>query len=405
MAKNVEKRIVQMDYDNKNFERNANQSMSTLERLKRHLEFKGAEKGFENIKRASENLKLDTRIGGSLEKVKVGFSAMGVVGATVLSNLTTSAMNLGSKLVSALTIDPIKMGFSEYETQINAIKTIMANTKFKGTTMDQITTALDELNTYADKTIYNFSQMTANIGKFTSAGVDLDRSVRAIKGLSNLAGMSGANANQVNSAMFQMSQMLSAGYMMTMDWNSLVNANMAGEQLQKAIAETARLRGVAIDQMIADKGSFKATLEEGWLTSEIFLDTLDKFSGDMTEAQLAQMGYTEEQIQGILELGRTAVAATTEVISFTQLMDTLRESMQSGWTKSWTHVLGGYDAAKDMWTGAYKALDDIIQKSADARNKIIEDWAGAGGRVAMINSFKNIFNAFKNIIVPIKEAF
>ena len=405
MAKNVEKRIVQMEFDNKNFERNANQSMSTLERLKRHLEFKGAEKGFENIKRASENLKLDTRIGGSLEKVKVGFSAMGVVGATVLSNLTTSAMNLGSKLFSALTIDPIKMGFSEYETQINAIKTIMANTKFKGTTMDEITSALDELNTYADKTIYNFSQMTTNIGRFTAAGVDLDKSVRAIKGLSNLAGMSGANSNQVNSAMFQMSQMLSAGYMMTMDWNSLVNANMAGEQLQKAITETARLRGVAIDQMIADKGSFKATLEEGWLTSDIFLDTLDKFSGDLTEAQLAQMGYTEEQIQGILELGRTAVAATTEVISFTQLMDTLRESMQSGWTKSWMHVLGGYDAAKDMWTGVYKALDDIIQKSADARNKIIEDWAGAGGRVAMINSFKNIFNALKNIIVPIKEAF
>ena len=405
MAKNVEKRIVQMEFDNKNFERNANQSMSTLERLKKHLEFKGAEKGFENIKRASENLKLDTRIGGSLEKVKVGFSAMGVVGATVLSNLTTSAMKLGIKLVDALAIDPIKMGFSEYETQINAIQTILANTKFKGTTMDQITTALDELNEYADKTKYNFSQMTANIGKFTAAGVDLDKSVRAIKGLSNLAGMSGANPNQANSAMYQMSQMLSAGYMMAMDWNSLVNANMAGEQLQKAIIETARLRGVAIDQMIADKGSFKATLEEGWLTSEIFLDTLDKFSGEMTEAQLAQMGYTEEQIQGILELGRTAVAATTEVISFTQLMDTLRESMQSGWTKSWTHVLGGYDAAKDMWTGAYKALDNIIQKSADARNKIIEDWAGAGGRVAMINSFKNIFNALKNIIVPIKEAF
>lgn len=405
MAKNVEKRIVQMEFDNKNFERNANQSMSTLERLKRHLEFKGAEKGFENIKRASENLKLDTRIGGSLEKVKVGFSAMGVVGATVLSNLTTSAMNLGSKLVSALTIDPIKMGFSEYEMQINAIKTIMANTKFKGTTMDQITSALDELNTYADKTVYNFSQMTTNIGRFTAAGVDLDKSVRAIKGLSNLAGMSGANANQVNSAMFQMSQMLSAGYMMTMDWNSLVNANMAGEQLQKAITETARLRGVAIDQMIADKGSFKATLEEGWLTSDIFLDTLDKFSGDMTEAQLAQMGYTEEQIQGILELGRTAKAATTEIISFTQLMDTTRESMQSGWTKSWMHVLGGYDAAKDMWTGVYKSLDNIIQKSADARNKIIEDWAAAGGRVSMINSFKNIFEALKNVIVPIKEAF
>lgn len=405
MAKNVEKRIVQMEFDNKNFERNANQSMSTLERLKRHLEFKGAEKGFENIKRASENLKLDTRIGGSLEKVKVGFSAMGVVGATVLSNLTTSAMNLGSKLVSALTIEPIKMGFNEYETQINAIKNILANTKFKGTTMDQITAALDELNKYADKTIYNFTQMTDNIGRFTAAGVDLDKSVRAIKGLSNLGGMSGSNKNQMNSAMFQMSQMLSAGYMMTMDWNSLVNANMAGEQLQKAIIETARLRGVAIDQMIADKGSFKATLEEGWLTSEIFLDTLDKFSGDLTDVQLRQMGYTEEQIQGILELGRTAVAATTEIISFSQLMDTLRESMQSGWTKSWMHVLGGYDAAKDMWTGVYKSLDNIIQKSADARNKIIEDWAAAGGRVSMINSFKNIFEALKNIIVPIKEAF
>ncbi len=405
MAKNVDEKIVQMTFDNARFERNVKETMSTLDKLKQSLRFKGVENGFDNINKAASKVDIDGNMGRGIDSVKMKFSALEIFAVTAMGRISNSVITMGKNLISSFTLDPIKSGLSEYETLINATQTIQANTKFKGTSMDEINSALAELNEYADKTIYNFTEMTKNIGTFTAAGVDLDKAVRAIKGLSNLAGMSGAQRNQLSNAMFQMSQMMSAGRMMTMDWNSLVNANMASETLQKSIIETARLRGVAIDALMEEKGSFKASLETGWLTSDIFLETIQKFSGELSDEQLLQMGYTQEQIVGIQELAKTAVDATTQVKTFTQLMDTLKESTQSGWTNSWKLIIGDFEESKTLWTGVYGAFDEIIQKMAESRNKILSDWRDAGGRDAMLNSFVNVFNALKNVIVPVKEAF
>ena len=405
MGRTVDDRIVRMEFDNNLFERNVKQSLSTLDKLKQSLNFKGVEKGFNNIEAAAKSVNLDKHMGGAIDKVKMSFSALEVVAMTTLSRITNTAITLGTKIASALTIDPVKLGFSEYETKMNAIQTIFANTKFKGTTMDDINGALDELNTYADKTIYNFTEMTRNIGTFTAAGVDLNTSVQAIKGLANLGGVSGSNPQQVATAMYQMSQMLSQGKMMLQDWNSLTNAGMGGELVKQSLIETAALKGVDVNAMISEVGSFRATLENGWLTSEIFLETLQKFSGDLNEEQLAAMGYTQDQIAGIMELGRTAVAATTEVKTFTQLLDTLREAQQSGWTQSWEIILGGFDEAKTMWTGVYKYFENIINGMADARNAILQEWKNLGGRDAMLNSFKNVWQALVNVIKPVRDAF
>lgn len=405
MARTVDDRIVRMEFDNTKFEGNVKQSLSTLDKLKQSLNFKGVEKGFANIEAAAKSVNLDKHMGGAIEKVKMSFSALEVVAMTTLSRITNTAISLGTRIASALTIDPIKLGFSEYETKMNAIQTIFANTKFQGTTMDDINGALEELNRYADKTIYNFTEMTRNIGTFTAAGVDLNTSVQAIKGLANLGGVSGSNPQQVATAMYQMSQMLSQGKMMLQDWNSLTNAGMGGELVKQSLIETAALKGVDVNAMISEVGSFRATLENGWLTSEIFLETLQKFSGDLNEEQLAAMGYTQDQIAGIMELGRTAVAATTEVKTFTQLLDTLREAQQSGWTQSWEIIFGGFDEAKAMWTNVYKYFENIINGMADARNAILQEWKNLGGRDAMLNSFKNVWQALVNVIKPVRDAF
>lgn len=216
---------------------------------------------------------------------------------TALANITNSAVNAGRSIVSALTIDPIKTGFQEYETQINAVQTILANTSSKGTTLDQVNNALDELNHYADMTIYNFTEMTRNIGTFTAAGVDLDTSVSAIKGIANLAAVSGSTSQQASTVMYQLSQALAAGTVKLQDWNSVVNAGMGGQVFQDALKETARVHGIAIDDMIKDEGSFRETLQKGWLTSDILTETLSKFTGDLNEEQLRTMGYSEEQIR------------------------------------------------------------------------------------------------------------
>ena len=295
MSKTIDERVVSMQFDNKQFESNVKTSLGTIDKLKQSLKFDGAAKGFENISTASNKVNMNP-LSNAVESVKVKFSALEVMAVTALANITNSAVNAGKRIVSALTIEPIKMGFQEYETQINAVQTILANTQSKGTTLDQVNAALDELNRYADKTIYNFTEMTRNIGTFTAAGVDLDTSVQAIKGIANLAAVSGSNAQQASTAMYQLSQALSSGTVKLMDWNSVVNAGMGGQVFQDALKETARVHGIAIDSMIKKEGSFRETLSSGWLSSEILTETLSKFTGDLTDAQLKSMGYTEDQI-------------------------------------------------------------------------------------------------------------
>ena len=277
-SKQVDNRVVSMEFDNKRFEKNVETSLNTLDKLKKSLKLDGATKGLEEVDRAAKKLDMST-LNTAVETVNSRFSALGIMGVTALTNITNSAVNAGKQMVKALTIDPIKTGFSEYETQINSIQTILANTESKVSTLQDVNNALSELNTYADKTIYNFTEMTRNIGTFTAAGVDLDTSVSAIKGIANLAAVSGSTSQQASTAMYQLSQALSSGTVKLMDWNSVVNAGMGGQVFQDALKETARVHGVAIDSMIESEGSFRETLKDGWLTSEILTETLSKFTG------------------------------------------------------------------------------------------------------------------------------
>lgn len=341
----------------------------------------------------------------AVETVRVRFSALEVMAITALQNITNSALAAGKNLVSAFTIDPIKSGFEEYETQINAVQTILANTSSKGTTLDQVNNALDELNHYADMTIYNFTEMTRNIGTFTAAGVDLDTSVAAIKGIANLAAVSGSNSQQASTAMYQLSQALAAGTVKLQDWNSVVNAGMGGQVFQDALKETAKVHGIAIDEMIKDEGSFRETLSKGWLTSDILTETLAKFTGDLNEDQLRTMGYTDDQIKSIMEMGKTANDAATKVKTFTQLFDTLKEAAQSGWTQSWEIIVGNFEEAKELLTEVSDTFSAVINASADARNKMLQDWKDLGGRTMMIEAVKNVFEGLVSVAKPVREAF
>ena len=377
MSNQVDNRVVSMEFYNKRFEKNVETSISTLDKLKKSLKLEGATKGLEEVDRTAKKIDM-SGLSNAVETVSVKFSSLKVMAVTALANITNSAVNAGKRIVSALTIDPIKTGFSEYETQINSIQTILANTESKGSTLQDVNNALAELNTYADKTIYNFTEMTRNIGTFTAAGVDLDTSVSAIKGIANLAAVSGSTSQQASTAMYQLSQALSSGTVKLMDWNSVVNAGMGGQVFQDALKETARVHNVNIDSMIKSEGSFRETLKNGWLTSEILTETLSKFTGDLSEKQLKQMGYTDEQIAGIVKMGKTANDAATKVKTFTQLFDTLKEAAQSGWTKTWEIIVGDFGEAKDLLTEISDIFGGVIGDSADSRNKLLSGALSTG---------------------------
>lgn len=406
MSTTVDERVVEMRFDNKQFEQNIQTSLSSLDKLKKSLNLEGAAKGLETVNDAANKCSGNmSPLSNAVETVRVRFSALEVMAITALQNITNSALAAGKNLVSAFTIDPIKTGFEEYETQINAVQTILANTSSKGTTLDQVNNALDELNHYADMTIYNFTEMTRNIGTFTAAGVDLDTSVAAIKGIANLAAVSGSNSQQASTAMYQLSQALAAGTVKLQDWNSVVNAGMGGQVFQDALKETAKVHGIAIDEMIKDEGSFRETLSKGWLTSDILTETLAKFTGDLNEDQLRTMGYTDDQIKSIIEMGKTANDAATKVKTFTQLFDTLKEAAQSGWTQSWEIIVGDFEEAKELLTEVSDTFSAVINASADARNKMLQDWKDLGGRTMMIEAVKNVFEGLVSVAKPVREAF
>lgn len=378
MSRTIDERIVEMRFDNRQFEQNVQTSLSTLDKLKRGLDLDNAAKSLDGLGDAAKRCDMSV-LGKSVETVQAKFSAFQVVAMTTLSNITNSAVNTGKRLVSALTIDPIKTGFQEYETQIGAVQTILANTQHEGTNLQQVNRALDELNTYADKTIYNFTEMTRNIGTFTAAGVNLRTSVDSIKGIANLAAISGSTSQQASTAMYQLSQALAAGKVSLMDWNSVVNAGMGGKVFQDALVRTSELLGTGAQNAINMYGSFRESLTRGeWLTTEVLTETLKQFAGAYSEADLIQQGFSEAQARDIAQMAKTAEDAAAKVKTFTQLWDTLKESAQSGWTTTWEILVGDFEEAKEVLTEVSDAIGGVISETSQARNELLSGGLSSG---------------------------
>jgi tape measure domain-containing protein len=405
MTNTIDKKIVQMGFENEEFEKGVDKTLKDVDKLKKGLTFDESARSFANLSN-SMNATPFSGLTTAVQGISSKFSILGAIGFTAIQNITNSVIGLTKKLFDmASPINNAKAGLKEYETQINAVQTIMANTSAKGTTLLQVNEALDQLNTYADKTIYNFSEMTRNIGTFTAAGIDLDTSVSAIKGIANLAAVSGSNSQQASTAMYQLSQALSSGTLKLMDWNSVVNAGMGGQVFQDALKETARAHGVAVDDIIKKEGSFRESLTTGWITSSILTETLSKFTGDLNAEQLKTMGYTEDQIAAIIKMGQVANDAATKVKTFSQLKETLAEAIGSGWAQSWRIVVGDFEEAKALFTTISDVLGGLIGESADSRNAILQTWKDVGGRAAIVKGIQFAFEALVAVLKPIKEAF
>ena len=379
MSKEIDEKVVRMQFDNSNFESNVQTSLGTIGRLKQSLNFSNSSKSLENIGLVAKSVNMSP-LSNAVETVQNKFSGLEVMAVTALANITNSAVNAGKRLISALTINPIKDGLSEYELQIKSVQTIMGNT---GKDVKTVNKALDELNDYADLTIYNFSDMTQNAGMFTAAGVGLEDTMVAIKGIGNWAAYAGASASDMSRATFQLGQALSSGVIRLQDWMSIEHtAGMAGEKYKEAFMETARQHGIAVDDIVAANGSFRESLKDNWLTTDIFLETMQRFANDQSMTD-----------------------AATKVKTFTDLMGTLKEALGTGWASSWRIIIGDFEEARDLWTSVSDTLTGFINKSADARNKVLSDWKDLGGRTNLIEGIKNAFEGVLSVVKPVKEAF
>ena len=405
MGKSIENKVVSLELDDSKFTSRVDGVLRNVDRLKSGMNFKQSTDGLDNVGKAAQDA--SKRMGGIADGVKnvntsivnnsttaaaatsnvgaaakissTNFSMLAGAASVAMGNIASKALMAGGSVLSSFTFGPIMDGFREYENQLNAVQTIQANTFSKGETTATINAALDELNAYADKTIYSFTEMTRNIGMFTSAGVGLKDSVAAIKGLSNVAAMSGSSSEQAATAMYQLSQALSTGVVKLQDWNSIVNAGMGGEQFQEALKRTARTYGVEVDKMIDKAGSFRNSLSSGWLTSEIMIETLTQYTGDLSREQLLNAGYTEQQADEIMRLAETANDAATKVKTFSQLIDTTAEALGSGWASIFRTIFGDFEKARELWTAVSDEVNGGIGTFFDAIQGILDRWDELGG--------------------------
>lgn len=430
MAKSIENKVVSLELDDSKFSSKVEGVLKNVTRLKEGMNFKTATTGLDGINPAAQNAakgmnglvtsvkNVNTTIAGASSGATAGtanigavakqtstnFTMLGGAASVALGNIASKAIMAGGSMLSSFAFGPILDGFREYENQLNAVQTIQANTFSKGETVATINAALDELNQYADKTIYSFSEMTKNIGMFTSAGVGLKESVSSIKGLSNVAAMSGASSAQAATAMYQLSQALSTGVVKLQDWNSIVNAGMGGEQFQESLKRTARTYGVAVDEIIEKKGSFRNSLADGWLTSEIMIETLAQYTGDLSKEQLLNAGYTEAQTEEIMKLAETANDAATKVKTFSQLMDTVAESLGSGWASLFRTFFGDFERARTLWTGVSDVVNGGISAFFDAMQGILDRWDELGGWYEWWYALGDLWTAVSKPLIAIGKA-
>ena len=376
MSKTVDERVVSMRFDNSQFEANVRTSMSTLDKLKQSLNFKGASKGLDNLNSSVKNVNMSALSSG-IETVKAKFSALEVVGVTALANITNSAVNAGKRLVSSLTIDQVTAGWSKYEEKTASVQAIMNAT---GKSIEEVNTYLDELMWYSDETSYGFTDMTASLGQLTSAGGDIEKLVPMIEGVANATAFAGKSAGEFSRAIYNLNQSYGAGYLQLMDWKSLELAGVASKQLKETLIDTAVAMG-KIKKGEVTIANFSETLKKKWADTSVMEAAFGKFS-ELTQAaykavQSGEYDTASEAIEALSdkydELGATAFKAAQEAKSFSEVIDATKDAVSTGWMKTSELIFGNYDEAKKLWTDMANSFYDIFASGSESRNDILSD--------------------------------
>lgn len=383
MARAIDQKITQMKLDDSDFKSKVRTTLDSFAQLTKGMnkidstDVSGPAKGLNAIANASEGTdKALLGMQSAIESLSNRFTILGQVAQGVIFNITQRVTDMAGRVIKGATIQPLIDGYNEYANKLKSINVIMNNVP--GAKLGDVKSTLAELNTYADKTIYSFEDMTTNMGTFTAAGVGLKDSATAIQGIGNLAASSGSSTQQMSMAMYQLSQALASGKVGLQDWNSVVNAGMGGQKFQKALSETAKELGHGRNEAV----SFRDSLQDGWLTSEVLLKTLNKFKNDKSMEE-----------------------AATQVKTFRDLIDTTAEGLGSAWAQVWENIIGDSSEAPKLWTGIANAIQKPIQAMDNYNKSTSKAFHDLGGRQAVINGLSNIFGNLGKVLGTVAKAF
>lgn len=408
MSNSIDRRVVEMQFENRQFEQGARTSMGTLEKLKRSLDFSGAARGLSTLTGAVSGVDM-TPMANAVESVSLKFRALEVAGVTAMMNLANRAVDTGISLVKSLSIDQVTAGWSKYGDKTANVQTIMNAT---GKSIDEVNGYLDKLMWFSDETSYSFNDMTAALGQLTSAGGDVEKLIPMIQGIANATAYAGKGASEFSRSIYNLNQSYSAGHLQYMDWKSLELAGVASKQLKETFIET----GIALGKIkegqvsIADFGS---TLKNGWADTEVMEQAFGKFN-EMTELayEMVQSGEVETASEAYEILSKkydgvsiTAAKAAQEAKTFTEAIDATKDAVSSGWMRTFELIFGNYEEAKVMWTDLANYMWDVFASGSEARNSMLEEWSALGGRGSLIQGLTNILLAVQSAIEAVKESF
>lgn len=389
MSQEVDSRVVEMRFDNANFEKNTKQTILTIDRLMEKLRFKGAEKGFEKLDAAAENVDFAT-MQTSLDRLESKFSSLNIVATTALVNITNKFVNAGEKLVKSLSIDQVASGWDKYTEKTSNVQTIMNAT---GKSIDQVNGYLNKLMWYSDETSYSFSEMTSALSQMTAAGGNIDKMIPMIMGIANATADAGKTGFAFQSTIRNLTQSYSAGHLQLQDWKSLNLMGTATKALKQELIDTAVELGT-LKKGEVTIASFESSLQKKWANTEVMEKTFAKYASMMEAAyELTQKnpGMTSsealEKLSGQYgELAERAALAAQQATSFGQAIDSTKDAVSSSWMKVFETFFGNKEEATETWTELSERLYDIFVPSIDGLNERLKDglnsgWAQLQGRL------------------------
>lgn len=411
MSSSIDQRIVEMQFDNKEFESGIQTSLKSIKKLENNLQLKDSAKGFENLGKAANNVSFDGLTTGVMA-VQQKFSAMEIVAITALQNIVNRAMAAGESLVKSLSLDQISAGFEKFSSKTTSVATLVA----QGYNIDEVSAQLDRLNTFTDETSYNFTDMVANIAKFTATGKSLNESVTAMEGIANWAAMSGQNAQTASRAMYQLAQAMGAGVMRLEDYKSIQNASMDTDEFRRKCIDAAISLGTLKDNgndtySVVSKGAkatafnvsqFTTQLTDGaWLTSDVMMTVFNDYSKAVTEivdasneksmtvSQIIEEIHSKSEKEGISlsdsikglgysfdEFSLKAFEAAQKARTFNDAIDSVKDAVSTGWMQTFEIIFGNANEATELWTDFANDLYEIFAEGGNARNEYLKQVLG-----------------------------
>lgn len=389
MSQEVDSRVVEMRFDNANFEKNTKQTISTIDRLMEKLQFKGAEKGFEKLDAAAENVDF-AAMQTSLDRLESKFSSLNIVATTALVNITNKFVDAGEKLVKSLSIDQVASGWDKYTEKTSNVQTIMNAT---GKSIDQVNGYLNKLMWYSDETSYSFSEMTSALSQMTAAGGNIDKMIPMIMGIANATADAGKTGFAFQSTIRNLTQSYSAGHLQLQDWKSLNLMGTATKALKQELIDTAVELGT-LKKGEVTIGTFESSLSKKWANTKVMEKTFEKYASMMEAAyEMTQKnkGMTSsealEKLSGQYgELAERAALAAQQATSFGQAIDSTKDAVSSKWMAVFETFFGNKEEATETWTELSDRLYDIFVPSIDGLNERLKDglnsgWAQLQGRL------------------------